>query len=424
MSSIERKSQQAELAELNAEYARKKKKLVQDNEEQINDLKEYYGEKKDAVSAQNEAAINHIQKRQKEMNLKATEERDRLNSSYKNKAQAMQKTYDDKLAATREGREAQIRRAQSSTHEKVREIENDAQARIEDVRLQSSVELEKAKGKFNKEMKQINEYSEKRLDQQRQMNDLSLKGEIERGREVHDEVRARNEKEHTELRQRGEVMITEEKQKQSTQLQRIDETAAQRQEKIEKNWASREERANKLYSQKIAENKKANEDQLRTQSNRFQSLYAKNEYAQRESLDIQNQRYLRQLAETRKDFVRASEKYADKENDPFYKVEDRGSRISESPNFYVLKAFVPEHEKDAVKVTIQNDKATVSGQRSFKDKIEEDGKITSSANYQTFREEFPFDKPVITEGMTRERQGDWVIYQIPKGNLTRFDRKA
>ncbi len=76
-----------------------------------------------------------------------------------------------------------------------------------------------------------------------------------------------------------------------------------------------------------------------------------------------------------------------------------------------------------MKVTIQNDRALVAGQRSFKDKQEQEDKVVSSSNFQTFREEFPFEKPVIIEGLTRERQGDWVEYRIPKG-MPRLDRKA
>jgi len=35
-------------------------------------------------------------------------------------------------------------------------------------------------------------------------------------------------------------------------------------------------------------------------------------------------------------------------------------------------------------------------------------------NYQSFREEFKFDRPVSGEGMTRERIGDFVRFTIPK----------
>lgn len=37
-----------------------------------------------------------------------------------------------------------------------------------------------------------------------------------------------------------------------------------------------------------------------------------------------------------------------------------------------------------------------------------------TSNYQSFREEFKFAKPVIVDGMTRERVGDYVRFSIPK----------
>lgn len=83
---------------------------------------------------------------------------------------------------------------------------------------------------------------------------------------------------------------------------------------------------------------------------------------------------------------------------------------------------MPQHEKDAIKVIIEKDKAIVQGQRSFKDQFKDDEKTISSQKYQTFREEFGFDKPVIMEGVGRERSGDYIIFTIPK--LSQFsDRK-
>ena len=201
-------------------------------------------------------------------------------------------------------------------------------------------------------------------------------------------------------------------------------SSAQRYEKQKQQWENREELLNKQYADRLVHNKKSNEKTLEVQNDRFQSTYEKNADAQRESFDIQKQQYTRQMAEIKKDFANATAMYSNKESDPFYKIDDRGSYLRENPDFYILRAFVPEHEKEAVKVTVQGDKAVVSGQRSFKDKIQEDGKISSTSNYQSFREEFLFDKPVILEGMTRERQGDWITFEIPKGLASRLNRKA
>jgi HSP20 family molecular chaperone IbpA len=85
----------------------------------------------------------------------------------------------------------------------------------------------------------------------------------------------------------------------------------------------------------------------------------------------------------------------------------------------VIEAYVPEHEKDNIKVVVKDDSASISGKRAFKDEIEDDSRKLSTSSYQTFREEFAFEKPVITEGMTRERNGDYVTFWVPK--LNSFD---
>lgn len=105
---------------------------------------------------------------------------------------------------------------------------------------------------------------------------------------------------------------------------------------------------------------------------------------------------------------------ADKNSDDFYKVQNRGSRIVEKKNNYVIEAYAPEHEKDNIQVSVHRDKAIISGKRKFGDSVEDGDKKISTSNFQTFREEFKFNRPVSNEGMTRERNGDYVRFTIPK----------
>ncbi len=106
--------------------------------------------------------------------------------------------------------------------------------------------------------------------------------------------------------------------------------------------------------------------------------------------------------------------YETKETDNFYKVQDRGSRISENGNMYVIEAYAPEHEQSNLRVSVQQNKAVISGQRKHADQVDQGNKKISTNNFQTFREEFKFDRPVSHEGMTRERIGDYVRFEIPK----------
>lgn len=113
-----------------------------------------------------------------------------------------------------------------------------------------------------------------------------------------------------------------------------------------------------------------------------------------------------------------------KETDPFYKVQDRGSRVSERNDGYVIEAYAPEHEKDNLRMSVANNRATISGKRKFQDSVDEGIKKTSTNNFQTFHEEFKFERPVASEGMTRERQGDYVKFFIPKLESLKFDEES
>lgn len=106
--------------------------------------------------------------------------------------------------------------------------------------------------------------------------------------------------------------------------------------------------------------------------------------------------------------------YQTRDSDEFYKVQDRGSRMSEGPGYYIIEAYAPDHEKDNLRVSIQRNKAVISGQRKFQDEADQDGKVLRTSNYQSFREEFKFDRPVTGQGMTRERVGDYIRFSIPK----------
>lgn len=105
---------------------------------------------------------------------------------------------------------------------------------------------------------------------------------------------------------------------------------------------------------------------------------------------------------------------SDKTSDAFYKVQNRGSRFVEKKHNYIIEAYAPEHEKDNIQVSVHRDKAIVSGKRKFGDSVEEGDKKISTNNFQTFREEFKFNRPVSNDGMTRERHGDYVRFTIPK----------
>lgn len=117
----------------------------------------------------------------------------------------------------------------------------------------------------------------------------------------------------------------------------------------------------------------------------------------------------------------AKQNYETRDTDEFYKIQDRGSQMNEDSDGYTIEAYSPEYEKDQVRVTVQNNKAVVSGNRKFQDSVQDEGKKISTNNYQTFREEFQFGTPVAADSMTQERSGDYIRVFVPKLGSMRFE---
>lgn len=427
MSSIDnssRKAQQSELNDLQAEYARKRKELVQKNEQELNSLKDYYGSKKDSLITEGEAAINHIRQRQQEQIEATAQERERINQNYRNSSQALTSSYNERLQSTRNKNEQNLEEVKNYGQQRVKQAQADSEYRLEQVNAKGSNDLAAAKQHHSSQLHTATSLNEKRLQNLKEQNALASKTEIERGRLTQAKLKEEIQEEFDKTWVRGEDKIEQAEKTQAGKLERFNENIEKRYDQAQNYWEAKEEALIDQYSKRLEKQKVTNENQIRNQNERFKSTYQKNELAQQESLNIQKQNFTRSLAETKKDFAKAAAKYSDRKDDPFYKVEDRGSELRENPDYYFFKAYIPEHEKDTVRVSVQENKVTVSGQRSFKDKVEGDNKSISTSNYQTFREEFALETPVNTKEMKRERDGDWVTFTLPKGMATRLNRKA
>lgn len=180
--------------------------------------------------------------------------------------------------------------------------------------------------------------------------------------------------------------------------------------KDEQTVASQEER-----------NQKAQERRERLEQTRYEAQEkAEQRMAASEGSGTYNRKGQLQTASAEKKKLLV-QNYQTPETDSFYQVQDRGSRVSEDPRGYYIEAYVPEHEKDNVRLSISPEKAVLSGKRKFNDETETDNKTVATNNFQTFREEFKFTRPVTSAGMTREREGDYIRFFIPKMEAFDFD---
>lgn len=412
----------SELNEMQADYQFKRKDLTRKKEADLDNLRAAYQAQKEQIQEQGDAAINHLQKNIRKDNEDAVATKESLNEKNSANLRKMEEKYRQTAQEVRTRKQEQLEAARNEGKDKLENYSANTDKKIAEIRTKSQSQLTQAKEQYKKDISEYDKYTGDRVTSIRENSKKTIDHELEKGRTAQTKLRDNFQKDYDKTHNFGEQKIQTEKEQQDARLARLESDSKEKYSKKENNWSERDKDLQVNYSRKLSNDKETWEGNLEHQQKRFETTYQNRESRNQETLQIQNDKLTKELAHTKLDFVKSANKYSDKQDDPFYKIEDRGSYIRENSNFYVLRAYVPEHEKDLIKVNIQNNKATVSGQRAFKDAFADEDKKVSSSSYQSFREEFKFDVPVISEGMTREREGDWITFRIPK--LNKFDRKA
>ncbi len=413
-SSKARTQYQDDLVDLQADHARKKKKISDQNQQDVEDTQASHLNKKKALVQQNEAAINHIQNTQTETLDKYSENRNKSVEKGKVKIEKMEKAYNSRISEMQQDRADAIYQINTEKKAKLQEINDYTQNKITEARESGKKELDSVKSQYKHLFQEQNDKSAVKLEQARDRNGQQVDSEITRGERAQEKVRLNYEQQIKKIHQDGDAQAEYEKNLANSKLEKVETEFKKNYDKTYKNWTQREKYMQESYAQKLENQKENHQELIKSQGKHFGKVYEKNEADNQVALGIQEGRYTKQALNQKRKFVREASKYAGKEQDPFYKLQDRGSRIRETTQSYILEAYSPEHEKDSVRVTVDRSKAVISGQRAFNDKIEDETKKVSTDNFQSFREEFKFDIPVATEAMVRERRGDYVIFEIPK----------
>ncbi|MES3037224.1 MAG: Hsp20 family protein [Bdellovibrionota bacterium] len=410
---------QAEMAELQSEYARKKKRYVANQEDEIQGIKEHYNSRKDQTIKQGEAVVNHIKKAQDENIANAYEGRKIMQNRGQKQMNQIEEVYQKKVADMSQERGEALNEFKERTHKEVAKVHQHQEKQIDTTQTRAKTELENMKNRYRTERDKYQTETQRNMESLQRTNESQIQSERENGKRAYTQTQKTNEANLKEVTEHGQKSITEASESQKMRSQRLQDESKKDFEKKQKHWTQKDAQLNETYSKHLNQNKQRYQKDLKSQNNTFQSMYNKTTEAQKASLQVQKDLYTRQLTDDKKEFLTEDTRYAEQKDDPFYKIQNRGNHFEESSDHYVLRAFVPNHEKDKVKVVIDKDKAVVAGQRSFQEKIDDENSKLQSQSYQSFREEFALPEPVVKEGVVRERDGDFIVFTIPKASSLR-----
>jgi len=323
-------------------------------------------------------------------------------------------------------RDAQARIAE--THRQVQEAERDMsrgleqlreqhekQSVIESDRQEQALENQRAKGYEairDAQRSQQAELARIRREGEKQVSDLKT---FYRDAIYGTEKRGRDDLRELQNRQTAETAY----QMKNFQAERADTEAAQakQNERFRAEKDAKLEQAADTY-RKEYERIKANSNLQNEQAEtRFLEQHEQVLKKNSEILDHLNSRATAQLTEIREDTSHKLSAYAERQNDPFYKLVDIDAEIFDSGDAYILTASIPDHEDRHLTATMKGNHLVVSGYRRNEEKLDLGSGITKSTSaYQSFNESFPLPLPVDAKQLRREIRDGELIVTVPKLN--------
>lgn len=149
--------------------------------------------------------------------------------------------------------------------------------------------------------------------------------------------------------------------------------------------------------------------------NYFEGSYSRTIKTNAEALNRASADAKAQLDRLRADHALKLQKYDDRLEDPFYRMVDLGTDLRDHGDYFVLKARIPEHERENVRVTVRGNDLVVTGTRRNEEKLNlGEGKGRTVSSFQTYQEVIPLGSPVEPQGLLREFDSHGLVVTIPK----------
>jgi HSP20 family molecular chaperone IbpA len=256
--------------------------------------------------------------------------------------------------------------------------------------------------------------SEQRLKDIAKTNQEQLKKEVVKGATDQEKMHHIYAKEIERLHKEGDAGIFNQTETYKTKRRQLEQEQKTELDDLRTTHEENLHDKDDFYKAKAKENELIYKQGLARQRKDFEQMRNKNRTEFENTLNLQKTTYAKNLLREKADHLKDISKYANKNEDPFYQMKMANAQLEETDTHYLIKAQVPEHEKDNIKIHVKNGMAVIQGNRRFEDKLEGDNARVMTNNYQTFREEFSLEHPVREKMAERWWKDGILTYKVPK----------
>jgi HSP20 family molecular chaperone IbpA len=164
----------------------------------------------------------------------------------------------------------------------------------------------------------------------------------------------------------------------------------------------------------IADQKQMHGESLHEIEDHFNSLRDEQTLRLTDELSALEEATNRELNKKLLDTSTRLSRYESQKSDPFYQLQRFDSDLQETPDAYVLKVKVPDHERKNLRIQATGQDIQLIGIRTSDRELSADGRTLSSRSHQTISEKFNLSSPVDARAIQREEQGEFVQFTLPK----------
>lgn len=350
---------------------------------------------------------------------------DQVESQGRQRIDALREEYDKKIRSSQEkGTETlrkiqltqldQMKQNKAKFRETMQEETLAHQDKIEKLRGANSEEIEDLRAESGKELAQKKAVREKQLQDEKKTHQELITKERDRFARTELTLKEKNEKELKRIEDQTNQKIAESKERQKQDMEILKKDFMDKSEALKARKEAEKQKLMAANQKELGDIQKGFDDRLHGQHKNFVEKFNRNNDIAKQTYSDQAFTLGKELASQKQKFVSASDRYAKKEDDPFYQIRDNKTKFYETSGAYVFEANVPAHEKNDITVRVKADKVIFQGNRSFADEVKEGDRIFRTNNIQTFNEEYPMIQKVEENKIMKSYEDGTLRVIIPK----------
>ena len=307
--------------------------------------------------------------------------------------------------------ESKIRQIQKAFLKHEQEVRDSGDAAINHIRRDSQKRVESEAGYIQENADQVLS----RVDGEAKQK---IKTSQEQGIRTSEGIQKQYSKEIFATQRKGENELKSTKDKYTLELRNDENFFRNELDSGKKQFSEEQLKSQDIYEAKRRETADLQRKNIQELTKKYNEQFVKNDEQHKDSFNLQKQNFLKEIYRQQQLLLSKSNAFESKADDPFYQAHNLDARLTEHDGAYVLTAKIPEPEKHNFDIHVKDDKVVLESHRSNEAKIETPNQKASTNSYQTHRQEFKLNYPVVAKMMVKQFDEDGnLTVTIPKKDL-------